>query len=283
MKLSKLLFVRLLFGIMLFFIPFNSVYSQGVEVLKGKKILFTYGGWAGHEPVQCKDVFVPWLESCGATVIVSDNLGIYKDSVLMNSLDLIIQAWTQGSTQPSIRRGSDPPEVVQPDLDMLAGRALLSAVRRGVGLAGWHGGTGDAFRNDVGFQYMVGGQWVAHPGNVIPYEVSITDTNDPVTKGLKTKFNMVSEQYYMHVDPNVKVLATTKYHGNIDPWIDGAIIPVAWKKTYGNGRVFYSSLGHVAKDFEVPEALEIMKRGICWAVQSLHAPKEPWMSPVYPY
>jgi type 1 glutamine amidotransferase len=93
---------------------------------------------------------------------------------------------------------------------------------------------------------------------------------------------MVSEQYYMHVDPNVKVLATTKYDGDVNAWIEGCIIPVVWEKTYGKGRVFYSSLGHVAKDFEVPEAFEIMKRGICWAVQSLHEPNEAWVHPVYP-
>ena len=42
-------------------------------------------------------------------------------------------------------------------------------------------------------------------------------------------------------------------------------MPVAWKRMWGKGRVFYSSLGHVAKDFEVPEVLEIVKRGMQWA------------------
>lgn len=261
MKLSKLLF-SLFLGAMLFFAPNKSVYSQGVEVLKGKKILYVHGGWNGHEPVQCRDIFVPWLRSVGAEVIVSDSLGCYRDSVLMNSVDLIIQSWTQGQ------------------IGRIESRALLSAVKRGVGLAGWHGGTGDSFRDNVEFQYMVGGQWVAHPGGVIPYEVVITDKEDPVTKGL-SNFKMNSEQYYMHVDPNVKVLATTKYHGGNDFWINGAVIPVAWKKTFGKGRVFYSSLGHVANDFNVPEALEIMKRGICWAVLSLYEETENLIRPVY--
>ncbi|NLD24011.1 MAG: ThuA domain-containing protein, partial [Bacteroidales bacterium] len=160
-------------------------------------------------------------------------------------------------------------------------RGLLNAVRRGVGLAGWHGGIGDAFRNNVEFQFMVGGQWVAHPGNVIHYDVNIIDHDDKVTKGL-SDFHMNSEQYYMHVDPNVKVLATTTFTGEHASWIDGAIVPVVWKKTYGKGRVFYSSLGHVAKDFEVPEALEIMKRGIRWSAVSLYEEPEMWLSPIYP-
>jgi len=127
---------------------------------------------------------------------------------------------------------------------------------------------------------MVGGQWVAHPGGVVPYKVNIVDKKDPVTKGLKD-FNMKSEQYYMHTDPNVKVLVTTTYNGDHAYWINGAVMPVVWKKTYGKGRVFYSSLGHVAKDFEVFENLEIMKRGICWAALSLYEKGEDWLTPVY--
>ena len=127
---------------------------------------------------------------------------------------------------------------------------------------------------------MVGGQWVAHPGNIIPYTVNITTNDDPVTTGL-SDFVMSSEQYYMHVDPNVKVLATTRFSGDHNSWIEGAIIPVVWKKSFGNGRVFYSSLGHVAKDFEVPEALEIMKRGIRWAAESKEKGSEAWVSPAY--
>lgn len=115
---------------------------------------------------------------------------------------------------------------------------------------------------------MVGGQWVAHPGGVIDYEVNITAVDDPITAGLKD-FKMLSEQYYMHVDPNVEVLATTTFSDEYAPWIKGTVMPVVWKKMYGQGRVFYSSLGHVAKDFEVPEVLKIMQRGLLWASLSL--------------
>jgi len=238
------------------------VQAQGVEALKGKKVLFTFGGWEGHEPKQCRDIFVPWLQSAGAEVFVFDNLSCYADTALMKKIDLVVQVWTQGNIKGDEEKG------------------LLNAVKRGVGLAGWHGGIGDSFRSNVEFQYMVGGQWVAHPGGVIPYEVNIKDKKDPVTKGLKN-FKMKSEQYYMHIDPNAKVLATTTFKGQNDPWIKGSVIPVVWKKNFGKGRVFYSSLGHVAKDFEVPEAFEIMKRGICWAALSLYEPTEGLVKPVY--
>jgi type 1 glutamine amidotransferase len=160
-------------------------------------------------------------------------------------------------------------------------KGLLEAVKNGCGLAGWHGGLGDSFRQNVAYQFMVGGQWVAHPGGVIDYEVNIANIKDGVTAGLKD-FTMHSEQYYMHVDPNVKVLATTTFTAEHADWIEGCTMPVVWKKVYGKGRVFYSSLGHVASDFDVPEALAIMKRGIRWAGQSKYKPLPDWVEPVYP-
>jgi type 1 glutamine amidotransferase len=228
-----------------------------------KKVLFVYGGWKGHEPVECRDLFVPWMKSQGWDVTVSDSLDAYADKELMGSLDLVVQVWTMDSIAK----------------ENLAG--LLEAVRGGVGLAGWHGGLGDAFRQETEYQFMVGGQWVAHPGNIIDYTVEITDKGDPITAGL-SDFTMHSEQYYMHVDPNSTVLATTTFSGEHAPWIDEATMPVVWKKVYGKGRVFYTSLGHVAKDFEVPEALTIMQRGILWASESRHADTPNLVAPVYP-
>ncbi len=236
--------------------------EQNDNALKGKKVLYVYGGWNGHEPKKSVDVFVPWLRAEGAEVTVSDNLDSYLDEELMESVDLIIQNWTLGNITNEQEKG------------------LLKAIRNGAGLAGWHGGIGDSFRNNPEYQFMVGGQWVAHPGGIIDYSVQITDKNDPVTKGLND-FMMHSEQYYMHIDPNVKVLATTEFTSEYSSWIDECVIPVVWKKYYGNGRVFYSSLGHVMTDFDVPEAFEIMKRGIRWAAESKYAPKEKWVSPVY--
>ena len=232
------------------------------SVLKGKKVLFVWGGWMGHEPDKCRDIFVPWMKSEGAEVVVSDTLDSYTQLDLKNDFDLIVQAWTMGT--------------IKNDQE----RALLAAVKAGTGIAGWHGGIGDSFRNNTEYQFMVGGQWVAHPGGVIDYRVNITDHEDPVTKGLED-FDMHSEQYYVHVDPNVKVLATTTFTDQHSDWIGGNVVPVVWKKVYGKGRVFYSSLGHVASDFKVPQALEIQKRGILWASMSKYEPMEEWKQPVY--
>lgn len=243
----RLIAVCFLFAVGLLFVITGLAAGKQQENKNEKSVLFVWGGWAGHEPQKCRDIFVPWLKEQGFNVEVSNTLDAYLDEEKMKSYDLIIQTYTMGTITGEQQGG------------------LLKAVRNGVGIAGWHGGLGDSFRNNTEYQFMVGGQWVAHPGGVIDYEVNIVDLKDPVTAGL-SDFKMSSEQYYLHVDPGVKVLATTTFSGDHALWIEGVKMPVVWKKMYGKGRVFYSSLGHVAKDFEVPEALEIMKRGILWAI-----------------
>ena len=230
--------------------------------LKGKRVLIVFGGWDGHEPGKYVGILLPWLRSEGAIADTTSSLDIYTDSGYMAGVDLIIQAYTMSEITSAQEEG------------------LLSAVRGGAGLAGWHGGLADAFRNNPAYQYMVGGQWVAHPGGVIDYTVTITDPDDPVTRGLR-EFRMHSEQYYMHVDPNVRVQATTTFTGEHDYWSEGCTMPVVWKQMYGKGRVFYSSLGHVAADMDVPEALEILRRGIRWSAASRHEPAEKLVKPVY--
>lgn len=255
-------FLLLIFVALFSFISTTMVQSD--STLKGKRILIVFGGWQGHEPRQSIEVFLPWLKAEGALVDTTSNLVVYADKAYMSTVDLIIQNVSSSTLTQDQEKG------------------LLAAVKGGVGLAGWHGGLGSSFYQNVKYHYMVGGQWVAHPGNIIDYEVNILDTDDSLLNGISRTFSLRSEQYYMHVDPNVKVLATTTFTGKHDDWIEGATMPVVWKKTYGKGRVFYSSLGHVAADFQVHEVLEIMKRGITWAAQSKYQAIEEWVSPVYP-
>ncbi|MBN1230310.1 MAG: ThuA domain-containing protein [Anaerolineales bacterium] len=210
------------------------------------KALFIWGGWDGHEPEQCVNIFAPLLEEKGFEVEIHTSLDIYLDADKLAAQDVIIQAYTMSKINEEQLKG------------------LQTAVENGVGFTGWHGGIADAFRESTDFQFMVGGQWVAHPGGVIDYRVNIVDHIDPVTAGLPD-FDMHSEQYYMHVDPSNKVLATTTFKGDHANWIEGTVMPVAWKRQWGKGRVFYSSLGHVASDFEVEEARLITLRGMLWA------------------
>ena len=221
-----------------------------------KSALIVWGGWKGHEPQQCAEIFAPWLRGKGFDVTVAETLDAYLDAEKMPRYAVIVPLWTMGQITADQSKG------------------LRAAIRGGVGLAGWHGGMCDSFRQDTEYQFMTGGQWVVHPGGIVPYTVNITNPEDPITRGLKD-FAMNSEQYYMHVDPGNEVLASTTFsgeHGGVS-WIRGTVMPVVWKRAYGEGRVFYASIGHVAKDFQVPEALEIVKRGILWAARENIVPE----------
>ena len=214
-----------------------------------KYALINWGGWDGHEPEACANLFADLLRDKKYEVDVVSDLDIYTEHSYMRKLDLIVPVWTMSEISKTQAQG------------------LLDTVRSGVGLAGWHGGMADSFRDSVDYQFMVGGQWVAHPGNIISYKVHIA-SDDPIVAGL-SDFWLDSEQYYLHVDPSNEVLATTTFtgeHGDV-PWIKGTVMPVAWKRVWGQARVFYSSLGHVRKDFGVPEAREIMLRGMLWATR----------------
>ena len=212
-----------------------------------KKAIMVWGGWEGHEPKQCVDIFAPILAEEGFAVTISDTLDTYKDRDLMAEQDLVVPAWTMGQIDGEQEQG------------------LLAAVERGAGVAGWHGCMADSFRNNTTYQFMVGGQFVAHPDGIIDYTVNIAAPDDPIVAGLDD-FQIHSEQYYMHTDPGNQVLATTTLTGRQSaPWVNGTVMPVVWKRAWGAGRVFYSSLGHVARDFDVPEAREIQRRGMLWA------------------
>lgn len=220
-----------------------------------RSALMVWGGWEGHVPDEAAALFAPWLEDQGYEVEVSDTPESYDDLERLKSLSLIVPIWTQGAVTEDQERN------------------LLEAVWSGVGVAGWHGCMGDSFWMSTDYQFMVGGQWVAHPGVFVDYQVNIVDHDDPITKGLGD-FELHTEQYYMHVDPGNEVLATTTFAGDQPvsgrsnyncPWIKGTVMPVIWKRMWGDGRVFYSSIGHNIEDLVVPEANMMTKRGMLWA------------------
>ena len=212
-----------------------------------KRALIVWGGWEGHEPEAGARILTDMLEREEFDVRIETKTSAFLDPALAE-FSLIIPIYTMSS-------------IAKEELS-----ALEAAVRHGVGLAGYHGGMGDAFRNEPAYQFMCGGQWVAHPGDIIGYRVDITRPDDPITSGIES-FSYRSEQYYMHVDPANEVLATTTFSGEHAAWIGGVVMPVVWKRRHGEGRVFYSSLGHVASEFQTKEMAEIMRRGMLWAAR----------------
>lgn len=212
-----------------------------------KKALIAWGGWDGHTPEQSAAVMNEILTGHGYEVDVVQGTSAFASPGL-GTFDLIVPVITMSTIEKA--------EVEN----------LVSAVRNGSGLAGFHGTMGDSFRNEPEYQFMTGGQWVAHPGNIIDYRVNIAQIDDEITHGIRD-FDYHSEQYYMHVDPSNEVLATTTFTDEHFPGINGVTMPVVWKRSYGKGRVFYSALGHTHEEFGVPEMRLIVERGLLWATR----------------
>ncbi|RWD37226.1 MAG: hypothetical protein EOS34_08825 [Mesorhizobium sp.] len=212
-----------------------------------RQALIVWGGWDGHEPEEGARVVKAMLEEEGFGVRVETTTEIFADPSIAD-LSLIVPIYTMAKLAKNEELN------------------LTKAVAGGVGLGGYHGGMCDAFREATEYQFMCGGQWVAHPGNIIDYRVDITRRDDPIMNGIDD-FSYRSEQYYMHVDPSNEVLATTTFSGEHASWIEGVVMPVVWKRRHGKGRVFYSALGHAAKEFAVPQMRTIFRRGLVWAAR----------------
>lgn len=269
-----------------FSLSFSQAQSNSSS-LKGKNIIFVYGG-SLHSPKESADLFVPILEAEGAKVHVFDNFSVYEDQKLMSKTDLIIQAFTDAFTP------------VENRMNNKQFKGLQIAILSGTGFSGWHGGLGDSNRVDQRYQFMVGGQFVAHPGGMTDYKVKIIDSIDAITQNIRDFTVKNTEQYYMLIDPNIKVLAVSEFKNetyqksdklkleqinyldiDVENDIKGSIMPVIWKKYYGKGRIFYSSIGHNLSDFDTYEVMNIQMRGFRWASEGKYREKENIISPIF--
>lgn len=243
-----------------------------------KKAFIFYGGWDGHEPELVSKRFKNMLEKEGFELTVDDNMDRLADKEFLKSMDLIIPMWTQGH------------------MDDRYAFHISEAVEAGTGIAGCHGGMCDSFRWNIEYQFITGSQWVSHPGDTWYHHISdLSEENlnyvkkyypspegafdtdyvvnirrgaaSPITEGI-SDFKVRSEQYYLHVDPCINVLATTQVETVGPHSANGPVaMPVVYTKLWGKGRVFYSSLGHVDNIYEIPEVTEITRRGLLWAAR----------------
>jgi type 1 glutamine amidotransferase len=221
------------------------------QASRTKRVLVVRGGWDGHVPVAASDRYAAVLKEDGYDVTVSDTLDSYLDDGLLADTDLIVQCWTQGRITGEQATG------------------LSRAVRAGTGFAGWHGGIVDSFRAETRYQLMTGGQFVHHPAEFTTHEVRpVPERADhPVMAGIGP-FTVTTEQYYLHMDPAVDVLAVTDYAEDPNhPELAGIVMPVTWTRLWGAGRVFVTAIGHRLADLEVPEVDAMIRKGSAWATR----------------
>ena len=230
---------------LLLFLIFSNI--SLTQDLNNKNVLVIWGGWEGHKPNLFASHVEKWLISQNANYQINNSLNAYDNLKELIKYDLIIQSVTLGQISENQEAN------------------LVKAVRSGVGIAGAHGGLADSFRNNTNYQFMIGGQFVKHPGGKVKFKINMLD--DKLTEGLDD-FEIFTEQYYLHYDPNIEIIANTKFNGETFPWIEDVVMPVSWKKTYGKGKVFYISIGHDPDEFMMHEdGWKLLTRGFVWATR----------------
>ena len=228
-----------------------------------KSALVVRGGWDGHMPVETTDLFLPFLRENGFDVRVEEGTAVYADETYMDGVDLVVQVNTMSTIEDAEFRG------------------LRQAVLNGTGMAGWHGGIADSYRNNADYLHMIGGQFAHHAGkdpaervgdqsdNYIPYTVHITDygKTHPITAGIED-FELVTEQYWVLSDEYNDVLATTTQEVRPwDPWNRPVTSPAIWTRQWGEGRIFVSAPGHRLEIVESQPVRTIIERGMLWAAR----------------
>jgi uncharacterized protein len=216
-----------------------------------RRALVVRGGWEGHRPVEATERFIPFLEEQGFSVDVHESPEVYADRETLAATDLVLQCYTQGVATDEQVTG------------------LSDAVRAGTGLAGWHGGIVDSYRASPDYLHMTGGQWAAHPGGFVDYEVEVVPErrDHPVVAGLD-RWKHHTEQYWCLTDGLNDVLATSRFEATPEtPWRDDLVVPAVWTRQWGSGRVFVNTIGHQLEDLDVPEVRTLTERGLLWAAR----------------
>ncbi|RNL49158.1 ThuA domain-containing protein [Arthrobacter oryzae] len=228
---------------------------------ENKTALVVRGGWDGHQPVEATELFIPFLKDNGYDVRVEESTKIYADAEYMAGVDLIMQCMTMTTIEKDEFEG------------------LRTAVENGTGMAGWHGGIADSYRNTSDYLHLIGGQFACHPGkhpdeltgeqpdNYVPYTVNMLPAaaDHPITRGIGD-FDLVTEQYWVLTDDYIDVLATTTQKvREWDPWNREVTSPAIWTRQWGQGRIFVATPGHNIEILQDSTVRTIIERGLLWA------------------
>ncbi|HLU28762.1 MAG TPA: ThuA domain-containing protein [Glycomyces sp.] len=227
-----------------------------------KHALIVRGGWEGHWPIEATDSFIPFLNENGYEVRVEDSTAVYADSGYMATVDVIVQT----NTMNKIGK------------DELAG--LTAAIERGTGMAGWHGGIADSYRESSDYLQLIGGQFATHPPKAprdqlageesdcfLPHTIEIVPekADHPIVAGIED-FTLDTEQYWVLSDEYNEVLATTTIAArDFDPWHRPITSPAVWTRLWGEGRIFVATPGHDMGVLADANVRTIIERGILWA------------------
>lgn len=224
--------------------------------MKKPKVIFCYNDTIWHKGSNKSVFWAQKLEEDGFEVERIGSTEPLFDKKLLSEIDLLVMSWSEDHITREMALN------------------LCDAVGfDGLGLAGYHE-TSTAFRQ-YHWHWMFGSFMATHPGYVKnrwqhKYTVHVTNPDDPIMRGI-TDFEHCSEQFYLfHDGDNLnEVLADTTMTESDYPWMVGCKSPVAYKRQWGKGKIFYSTLGHSVEEFECENVYKIQHRGMVWASKTL--------------
>jgi type 1 glutamine amidotransferase len=154
--------------------------------------------------------------------------------------------------------------------------AFRTYIERGGGFAGFHGSGGDpVYLWDWYADTLIGARFNGHPMNP-QFQQARVVVSEPVyeiTQGLGSEWTMTEEWYSFKASPRSKgvhVLATLDESSYSPVGFGGQDIrmgdhPIAWAQCIGDGRSFYSAIGHRPESYTEPHSLKLLEQGIAWA------------------
>jgi len=216
-------------------------------------------------------------EKTGAFTIVHTEDPSYFEPAKLKQFDAVLFLNTTGEclkANKKVKGGGEREEMLK--------NSLLDFVKAGGGIAGFHSAT-DTYKKWKEYNEMMGGVFAGHPwGGGSKVWVKIDDPKHTLTPGFKgASFQITDEIYQFRADTglrtNQRVLLS----------LDGSKMdlkrgnrkngdyPVAWVRTYGKGRCFYSSLGHNAHIYWDERILPFYLAGLQFALGDLEVETKP--------
>lgn len=201
-----------------------------------KRVLIIWGGWEGHNPENVANKLKELLMDRGYMVDSTSRLGALLNGNL-NDYSVIIPVWSCG---------------IEGDIYLTQ---LIKAVESGVGIMAFHGGI-DWFSTEKYYE-MIGALYLY---DTLPEKYTVEVMDDHVITDGINDFDVVSEKYFMQMDPTNNVLATA-YYNEMNT-------PVMWTKNHKEGRVFYSTLAHSEEEVFSEPHQTILLNAVDWCAKN---------------
>ncbi len=180
----------------------------------------------------------------------------------------------------------------EPPLSAEGEKALYEAIRGGKGFVGMHSAT-DTFghhgaRNkgaDDPFIQMIGGEFVSH-GAQQEATIAVVDRDFPGLRdgfGKSDSFRITDEWYALkNIPEDLHVILVQKTEGMTGPMYDRPDYPSTWARNYGDGRVFYTSMGHREDVWTNPGYQGLLLAALAWTTGVADADIKPNIKEVTP-